>query len=95
MTSETAAQQQGPRPGRGRKSRRSRKSGAGGSRRGAPSALQDGARSYALRHQQRNETNAVAKWFIDRFYFPDPTQVPPSPPSEPAPNELHNLDSPR
>ncbi|KAJ2682478.1 hypothetical protein H4R19_007123 [Coemansia spiralis] len=72
-----------------------RKSGPGGSRRGQPSALQDAARSYALRHQQRNETNAVTKWFVDRFYFPDPTQVPPSPPSEPASSELRDLDSSR
>ncbi|KAJ1730009.1 hypothetical protein LPJ61_003244 [Coemansia biformis] len=101
MTSETATQQQqqqqqqsqDSRPGRGRKPRRSRNVSGNASRRGPPNALHEAARSYALRHQQRQETNAVTKWFVDRFYFPDPTQVPPS--TEPMPSELHDLDGSR
>ncbi|KAJ2779175.1 hypothetical protein H4R18_004154 [Coemansia javaensis] len=86
------AQAQGSRSGRGRRPRRTR-NGSGGARRPTPSALQEAARNYALRHQQRQEANAVKQWFVDRFYFSDPTQVPPSP--EQTPSELRNLDSPR
>ncbi|KAJ2295612.1 hypothetical protein IWW55_005390 [Coemansia sp. RSA 2706] len=98
MTSESAAlhqqqtQPQDLRPGRGRKARRSRKSSSG-SRKRSSSAVHDAARSYALRQQQRQEANSVKKWFIDRFYFSDPTQVPPS--SESTPSELHDLDASR
>ncbi|KAJ2159311.1 hypothetical protein GGF46_003103 [Coemansia sp. RSA 552] len=94
MTSETASQQrpQSARSGRGRKPRRSRKSSAG-TRKRSSSALQEAARNYALRQQQRQESNTVKRWFVDRFYFSDPTQVPPS--LEAAPSELHELDASR
>ncbi|KAJ1769890.1 hypothetical protein EV179_003831 [Coemansia sp. RSA 487] len=73
-----------------RSSRKSRsQSNASGS--GRPSrALHDAARNYALRHQQRQQTHPVKKWFVDRFYFADPTQMPPS--LESNPNELQELD---
>ncbi|KAJ2595429.1 hypothetical protein H4S06_004547, partial [Coemansia sp. BCRC 34490] len=57
---------------------------------GRPSrAFHEAARSYALRHQQRQQSNSVKKWFVDRFYFSDPTQMPPS--LETSPNELREL----
>ncbi|KAJ2060878.1 hypothetical protein GGH13_006703, partial [Coemansia sp. S155-1] len=101
MTSETAALALPPlrksQSGRGKKARRSRKSGSqssvGASRPStSPSnnTLQEAARSYAMRHQQRQQSNSVKKWFVDRFYFPDPTQVPPSP-QESSRGEQHEL----
>ncbi|KAJ2632253.1 hypothetical protein H4R22_001403 [Coemansia sp. RSA 1290] len=92
MTSESAVQHHQPRSsryGHGRKPRRSRKSSAS-SRKKSTSALHDAARSYALRQQQRQEVNSIKQWFIDRFYFPDPTQVPPA--SESNSSELRNLE---
>ncbi|KAJ1854164.1 hypothetical protein IW147_001881 [Coemansia sp. RSA 720] len=89
MTSESAVQNQGTQQGsHGRKPRRSRKSSAGSRNRSG--MLNDAARSYALRQQQRQEANSVKKWFVDRFYFSDPTQVPPS---DLPSSELHDLDS--
>ncbi|KAJ2011603.1 hypothetical protein GGI14_006101, partial [Coemansia sp. S680] len=101
MTSETAALALPPlrksQSGRGKKARRSRKSGSqssvGASRPSTSpsnSTLQEAARSYAMRHQQRQQSNSVKKWFVDRFYFPDPTQVPPSP-QESSRGEQHEL----
>ncbi|KAJ2393425.1 hypothetical protein GGI23_005040 [Coemansia sp. RSA 2559] len=88
-------------PSRKSRSDRSKRSSQRGSRKsrsqssvsgsGRPSrALHEAARNYALRHQQRQQTNPVKKWFVDRFYFADPTQMPPS--LEPDPNELQELD---
>ncbi|KAJ2846397.1 hypothetical protein IWW36_004371, partial [Coemansia brasiliensis] len=94
MTSQSALQHQQPRSsryGQGRKPRRSRKSSAS-SRKRSTSMLHDAARSYALRQQQRQEVNSIKQWFVDRFYFPDPTQVPPAPESNSS--ELRNLESP-
>ncbi|KAJ2276692.1 hypothetical protein EV176_002310, partial [Coemansia sp. RSA 451] len=76
MTSESAVQNQSTQASHGRKPRRGRKSSAGSRNRSG--MLNDAARSYALRQQQRQEANSVKKWFVDRFYFSDPTQVPPS-----------------
>ncbi|KAJ2722087.1 hypothetical protein GGI07_003529 [Coemansia sp. Benny D115] len=91
-----------PSSSRGKKGRRSRKSSSGNSTRASTSnprrssnfALQEAARSYALRHQQRQHTNSVKKWFVDRFYFPDPTQVPPSQ-LDSSHSENHEMDPTR
>ncbi|KAJ1899420.1 hypothetical protein LPJ66_002124 [Kickxella alabastrina] len=109
MTSETAQQQQQqqqdlplphkPQSSRNKKTRRPRNSssdnqpGTNNGRRSA-NAFQEAARNYAMRHQQRQQTNYVKKWFIDRFYFSDPTQVPPSP-TKSAAREQHELDPTR
>ncbi|KAI7828438.1 hypothetical protein BX661DRAFT_182088 [Kickxella alabastrina] len=108
MTSETAQQQQQqqdlplphkPQSSRNKKTRRPRnsnsdnQSGTNNGRRSAY-ALQEAARNYAMRHQQRQQTNYVKKWFIDRFYFSDPTQVPPSP-TKSAARQQHELDPTR
>ncbi|KAJ2553118.1 hypothetical protein EV175_003053 [Coemansia sp. RSA 1933] len=90
-----------PPPSRKPRSNRSKRSSQRGPRKsrsqsnasgsGRPSrAFHEAARSYAMRHQQRQQTNPVKKWFVDRFYFADPTQIPPS--LEPDPNELQELD---
>ncbi|KAJ2794628.1 hypothetical protein H4R20_006160, partial [Coemansia guatemalensis] len=96
MTLEASTQQQqqpapsrSSRSGRGKKPRRSRKSSSASTRKKSTSALHEAARSYALRHQHRQESNSVKKWFVDRFYFSDPTQVPPS--SQSA-SELRDLE---
>ncbi|KAJ1944663.1 hypothetical protein FBU59_002539 [Linderina macrospora] len=66
----------GRKPGSGhRKSTSSSRSGSTGGRQSV--ALQEAARKYAMRQQQRERSNSVKKWFVDRFYFADPTQVPP------------------
>ncbi|KAI8322474.1 hypothetical protein GQ54DRAFT_297374 [Martensiomyces pterosporus] len=56
-------------------------------------ALQEAARNYAMRHHQRQRSNSVKRWFKDRFYFPDPTQVPPS--LEETRDESHELGASR
>ncbi|KAJ2380825.1 hypothetical protein GGI05_006176, partial [Coemansia sp. RSA 2603] len=85
--SRTSLQKQQPTSGRNKKARHPRKSTSSGGNpsrkastsRNSTSALHEAARNYAMRHQQRQQsTNTVKKWFVDRFYFPDPTQVPPS-----------------
>ncbi|KAJ1776664.1 hypothetical protein LPJ77_003344 [Coemansia sp. RSA 2523] len=90
MTSESAVQNQSTQASHGRKPRRGRKSSAGSRNRSG--MLNDAARSYALRQQQRQEANSVKKWFVDRFYFSDPTQVPPS---DVPSSELRDLDTPQ
>ncbi|KAJ1953949.1 hypothetical protein EC988_002703 [Linderina pennispora] len=66
-----------------RKSSSSSRSGSTGGRQSV--ALQEAARKYAMRQQQRERSNSVKKWFVDRFYFADPTQVPPE-----MGNDLHS-----
>ncbi|KAJ2856796.1 hypothetical protein J3B02_001399 [Coemansia erecta] len=87
--------------GRSKKHRRARKSSRSNPSRGSTSnsrsssALQEAARNYAMRQQQRQQSNSVKKWFVDHFYFADPTQVPPSSEREPLSNEQHELSSNR
>ncbi|KAJ2786779.1 hypothetical protein GGI15_001234 [Coemansia interrupta] len=99
--SRTSLQKQQPTGGRNKKSRRSRKSTSSGGNssgrastsRKSTSALHEAARNYAMRHQQRQQSsNTVKKWFVDRFYFPDPTQVPPSEERHSQSSEQHELD---
>ncbi|KAJ2232688.1 hypothetical protein IWW45_004770 [Coemansia sp. RSA 485] len=96
--------QKTPSTGRSKKSRRSRKNSRSNASRGSTSnsrssssALQEAARNYAMRHQQRQQSNSVKKWFVDHFYFADPTQVPPSTERESIPhsNEQHELANTR
>ncbi|KAJ1988880.1 hypothetical protein GGI25_002090 [Coemansia spiralis] len=109
MTSESATHPQQPlapplrksrsgrikRPSQRTRNSRSQSNGSVGASASRPStALHEAARSYAMRHQQRQQTNPVKKWFVDRFYFADPTQVPPSLQADPN-DELHELDDSR
>ncbi|PIA16620.1 hypothetical protein COEREDRAFT_97214 [Coemansia reversa NRRL 1564] len=95
MTFEAPTQQQHTPPsrtsrtGKGKRPRRSRKSSTASTSKKSTSALHEAARNYALRHQHRQETNSVKKWFVDRFYFSDPTQVPPSSQSS---SELRDIE---